>query len=35
MVLAWRRLLHGVIAVPMDGLPDTILAPENQGGSDH
>src|SRR5215207_9520331 len=35
MALAWRRLSHGVIAVPMDGLPDAILAPEDQGGSDH
>ena len=35
MALAWRRLGHGVIAVPMDGLPDAILAPEDQGGSDH
>src|SRR5215203_1464252 len=35
MALAWRRLGHGVIAVAMDGLPDAILAPEDQGGSDH
>src|SRR5215203_2278845 len=35
MVLAWRRLGHGVVAVPMDGLPGAVLAPEDQGGSDH
>src|SRR5215212_5376324 len=35
MVLAWRRLGHGVVAVPMDGLPGAILAPEDQRGSDH
>src|SRR5215208_536009 len=35
MVLAWRRLGHSVIAVPMDSLPGAILAPEDQGGSDH
>src|SRR5918998_2077338 len=35
MVLAWRRLGHGVVAVPMYGLPDAGLAPEDQGGSDH
>src|SRR3712207_6204839 len=35
MLLAWRRLLHGVITVAMDGLPDAILAPKDQGGSDH
>src|ERR671916_2470414 len=35
MVLAWRRLGHGVIAVPMDCLPDAIFAPKDQGGSDH
>src|SRR5215207_10090556 len=35
MGLAWRSLLHGVIAVPMDCLPDAVLAPEDQRGSDH
>src|SRR3712207_5999587 len=35
MLLAWRRLLHGVITVAMDCLPDAILAPKDQGGSDH
>src|SRR5512132_2991942 len=33
--LAWRRLLHSVIAMPVDGLPSAILEPEDQGGSDH
>ena len=28
-VPAWRRLGHRVIAVPMDGLPNAILAPED------
>src|SRR5215217_9665146 len=35
MVSAWRRLFHGVIPVPVDGLPLTVLAPEDQGRSDH
>src|SRR5215203_2253611 len=35
MALGWRRLGHGVIAVPMYGLPDAILAPEDQGSPDH
>src|SRR5215208_4324850 len=35
MVLAWRRLGHGVVAMPMDGLPAAVLAPEDQGRSDH
>src|SRR5215208_5085826 len=35
MVLVWRRLLHSVVAMPVDGLPSAILAPEDQGGSDH
>src|SRR5919107_4103439 len=35
MVSAWRRLFHGVIPVPVDGFPLAILAPEDQGRSDH
>src|SRR5215213_539623 len=35
MVLAWRRLYHGVVAVLMDGLPGAVLAPEDQSRSDH
>src|SRR5215208_7898832 len=35
MVLVWRRLLHSVVAMPVDGLPSAILAPEDQRGSDH
>src|SRR5215207_1164065 len=35
MVLAWWDLLHGVIPVPMHGLPLGVLAPEDQRGSDH
>src|SRR4028118_2441776 len=35
MVLALRGLGHGVVAVPMDVLPATALAPEDRGGSDH
>src|SRR5215203_1710385 len=35
MVLAWRRLGYGVVTVPMDGLPAAVLAPEDQGRSDH
>src|ERR671910_138454 len=35
MVSAWRRLFHGVIPVPVDGFPLPVLAPEDQGRSDH
>src|SRR5215203_5538054 len=35
MVSAWRRLFHGVIPVPVDGFPLAVLAPEDQGRSDH
>src|SRR5215210_2580707 len=35
MVSAWRRLFHGVIPVPVDGFPPAVLAPEDQGRSDH
>src|SRR5918911_4055346 len=35
MVSAWRSLLHAIVAMPMDGLPEAILAPEDQRGSDH
>jgi hypothetical protein len=34
-VSAWRSLLHAIVAMPMDGLPGAILAPEDQHGSDH
>src|SRR5215212_4744258 len=35
MVSAWRRLFHGAIPVPVDGFPLAVLAPEDQGRSDH
>src|SRR5215204_951929 len=35
MVSAWRHLFHGVIPVPVDGFPLAVLAPEDQGRSDH
>src|SRR5215217_1800861 len=35
MVLAWRSLLHCVVAMPMDGLPGAVLPPEDQRSSDH
>src|SRR5215210_1848886 len=35
MVSAWRHLFHGVIPVAVDGLPLAVLAPEDQGRSDH
>src|SRR5919107_6287138 len=34
MMLAWRSLLHAVVAVPMDGLPGAVLPPEDRCGSD-
>src|SRR5918995_3831520 len=35
MVSAWRHLFYGVIPVPVDGFPLVVLAPEDQGRSDH
>jgi hypothetical protein len=34
MVLAWRSLLHAVVAMSMDGFPGAVLTPEDQRGSD-
>src|SRR5918995_1495098 len=35
MASAWRHLFHGVITVPVHGLPRAVLAPEDQRRSDH
>src|ERR671912_1102229 len=35
MVSAWRHLFYGFIRVPVDGFPLAVLAPEDQGRSDH